>query len=113
MNRKEFVDKMTDDLTEVLESIKLHKGEKFYELLVMHLNFRSLATALEIHEEHPKDRQIWDAIKHLALMSTAQAMARMIHLSKLEKQETEELIQWGKRINKLVLKNIDQLKASK
>lgn len=113
MNKKEFINKMTDDLEDVLESVKRHKGEKFYELLVMHLNFRSLATALEVHEEHPEDEQVWNSIKNLALMTTAQAMARMIQLSGMTKKDAEEILKWGQSVNKLIVKNIDQLKASR
>lgn len=112
MSKEDLAKKITGDLDEVLASVRTHKGEVFHNLLITHLNFRSLATALDMHSEDPGNEHIWAAVRHMAVLSTAQAMGHLFQLSKMKKEDAEEIIQWGQRVNKMIQKNIDQFKAS-
>jgi hypothetical protein len=111
MKAEDLTSKITGDLDEVFASIRRHKGEKFYEVLMLHLNFRSLATALDVLKRNPEDLKVWEAIEYLGTFSTAKAMAMMIDYADLSGKDAKEIIEWGQTVNKLIAKNIDQFKA--
>jgi hypothetical protein len=111
MKAKELTGKITGDLDEVFASIRRHHSEKFCEILILHLNFRSLASALDILKRNPEDPKVWEAVEYMGTFSTAKAMAMLIDYADMSSKDAKDIIEWGQTVNKLITKNLDQFKA--
>lgn len=112
MNLEDAIKKCSSDLDDIMQSIEAVKGQRFVEILAIHINFTTLVRLVNSLKGEDIDEKLFEAIQYTAITVATTSLALLTSASKMGEAEVNELISWGDRLEKMVKDNFNQAKGS-
>lgn len=112
MNIDDAIKKCSSDLDEIMQSIEAIKGQRFVEILAIHINFTTLVRLVNSLKDEDIDEKLREAISYTAVTVATTSLALLTTSNGMDEADVNELISWGDRLEKMVHSNFNQVKGS-
>ena len=112
MNLEDAINKCSTDLNEIMQSIESVKGQRFVEILAIHINFCTLVKLTKALKDEEMDDKLREAITHTVIVVASSTLGLLSNLAGIDESGVDDLISWGDRLEKMVSSNISLVKGS-
>lgn len=110
MNLDDALKKSGTDIDEIMSSIEAIKGQRYVQILSLHINYTSLVTLSRLLEQEDVDVRLAKAIQKTAVLCASTSLALICEQADMSRKDLEELIKWGDRLEKTISGNLKQVK---